>query len=140
MDNNSGVKRDLVAAIIIENGRILILHNIKHGLLRAEPPGGKVHAGEAIDCAVKREVIEELGVSVSNLRPFGVFETDSPEGDFQVHMYLCDIAEGAPRLLEKEKFSGFGWCTFAELIEFKDSGALVRNMVSALDDLRVLML
>jgi mutator protein MutT len=140
LDNNGGVKRDLVAAIIIENKHILILHNVKHGQRRAEPPGGKVHAGEAFDCAVKREVFEELGVRVSNIRQFGVFETDSPEGDFQVHMYLCDIAEGAPRLVEKEKFSGFGWYTFAELVEFKDSGALVPNMVNALDDLRILML
>lgn len=133
------MKRDLVAAIIIESGRILMMHNVKHARVRVEPPGGKVHEGESYAVAVKREAWEELGVGVSNLRLFGVFETDSPEGGFQVYMYLCEITEGAPRLLEKEKFSGFGWYTFEELAGFRDEGVLVQNMTEALGALRPLM-
>ncbi|MBI5887573.1 MAG: NUDIX hydrolase [Deltaproteobacteria bacterium] len=132
------VKRELVAGLIIVRGRALMMHNVKHGL-RIEPPGGKVHEGEKYEDALIREIREELGAAAGNLRFLGVYETDSPEGDFPVHTFLCDIIEGKPRNAEPEKFLRFGWHSFKELLRFKEEGALVPNIARALEELKGLM-
>ena len=58
------------------------------------------------------------------------------EGEFEVHMYLCNKAEGRPRVVEPEKIPGFGWYTLDELEGFVRDGSLVANMRSAMDDLK----
>ena len=115
-----------------------MLHNVKHGL-RIEPPGGKVHAGEGYEDALIREIREELGAAAGNIRFLGVYETDSPEGDFPVHTFICDIIGGEPRNAEPEKFARIGWYSFEELCRFKEEGTLVPNVALALDELKGLM-
>jgi 8-oxo-dGTP diphosphatase len=110
------VKRELVAALIIRSGRILLVENVKHGGVRMEPPGGKVHEGEVREESVRREVFEETGLKVGALKPFGAYETSSPEGAFIVHMYLCGEAEGEPGVMEPDKISKVGWYGVEELV------------------------
>jgi len=130
------MERELVAGLIIKDSRLLLLKNIKHGLPRVEPPGGKVAPGESYVEALKREVREELGVEAGNFRPFAVHRTRSPEGEFQVHMYSCDILSGQPQCMEPEKFSCFGWYALLEVERFMEEGVLVENMASALPELK----
>ena len=108
---------------------------MKHGRLRIEPPGGKIHPGEGAPASVIREVREELGMSVGALEFFGTYRTDSPEGDFPVHMYLCNEVEGSPRVVEPDKLPGFGWYTLDELEGFILDGSLVTNMRLAMGEL-----
>lgn len=132
------MKKALVAGLIITGGRALMMHSVKHGL-RIEPPGGKVHEGEAYEDALIREIREELGAAAGNIRFLGVYETDSPEGDFSVHTFICDIIEGEPRNAEPEKFLRIGWYSFEDLCRFKEQGTLVPNIALALDELKGLM-
>ena len=37
------------------------------------------------------EALRKLGIDVEILRLFGIYETNSPEGDFSVHMFICRI-------------------------------------------------
>ncbi len=129
------MKLELAAGLIIKDARILLVHNMKHGRLRVEPPGGKIHPGESAQEAVIREVSEELGMSVGALEIFGTYKTDSPEGEFEVHMYLCNKIEGRPRVVEPDKVPGFGWYAFDELEAFVRDGSLVANMRRAMGDL-----
>ncbi len=129
------MKRELVAAIIIRDARLLLVHNVKSASVRLEPPGGKRHDGEDRESAVLREVQEELDIKARVSGFFGVYDTDSPEGAFKVHMYLCDIVSGSPRLAEPEKISAFGWYSFSELVKLRDTGALVPNLSSALEQI-----
>ncbi|MFQ5736787.1 MAG: NUDIX domain-containing protein [Thermodesulfobacteriota bacterium] len=130
------MKRDMAAALIIRGGRVLLVHNTKHGGLRIEPPGGKKHADEGWEEGVEREVREELGVRVRPVRLFGTYSTHSPEGEFTVRLYLCEIISGEPRVMEPEKIPGFGWYSIDEIEGLKEEGSLVPNMTEALDDLK----
>lgn len=132
------MKQELVAGLIIAGNRVLMMHNVKQGL-RIEPPGWKVREGEGHEDALIREIREELGVEAGNLRFIGVYDTDSPEGDFSVHTFSCDIIEGEPFNAEPEKFLRFGWYSFKELLCFREDGTLVPNIAAALDELKGLM-
>jgi 8-oxo-dGTP pyrophosphatase MutT (NUDIX family) len=60
------MKTDLVVAgYIIHKGRVLLVHHRK--LDRWLPPGGHIEANETPDQALRREVREELGISIALL-------------------------------------------------------------------------
>jgi 8-oxo-dGTP diphosphatase len=126
------MKKELVAALIIKDKKLLLVHNKKYDTTRIEPPGGKKHSDETWQDAVIREVKEELGVIVRPGKLLGVYDTVSPEGDFTVRMYLSEIVSGEPRVVEPDKIPGFGWYSLVELRRLK---GLVPNMVTALGDL-----
>ena len=130
--------RKMAAAIVIEDGKILLIHNNKHNCLRIEPPGGKKEDDETVEECVIREVKEELNVDIEILDLFGVYETDSREGDFEVSMFLSKIVGGELKLLEEQIHSGYGWYEYNDLFEFKEKGFLVPNLVSSLEALKSL--
>ena len=125
----------LAGAIIIQNKRILLIHNIKHGRC-IEVPGGKVHAGETHEEAIVRECQEEIGVIVSVGKKIGVYRVDSPEGTFNSHLYLCDIVSGEPTICEPYKCDKIGWYTYAELEELKNEGLFAPNVVGVMGELK----
>lgn len=128
--------RDMTAALIIKNKKILLVHNTKHNGLRIEPPGGKREGNENLETCVIREVKEELDISIEPIELFGIYETNSPEGNFRVHMYRSEIKEGKPAIIESDKISNHGWYSFEEMEKFKEQGILVPNLCSALNDLQ----
>ena len=130
------IKKDMVAGLIIQNKKLLLVHNIKHNGLRIEPPGGKKNRDEEWKKSVVREIKEELNIIINPTRFFGLYNTSSPEGDFSVHMYFCEIIKGKPRIVEPGKINKFKWYSFNELEKLKKSGHLVPNMCEALPDLK----
>lgn len=130
--------REMTAGIIIKDKRVLLVHNMKHGL-RVEPPGGKKEPGEGWEESVVREIKEELGVTVAVKGVIGEYATHSPEGEFLVRLYLCEIASGEPRIMEPEKIPSFGWYSLEDMIKAADDGTLVPNMGLALADIKNLL-
>lgn len=125
----------MVAGLIIDAGKLLLINNSKHSTLRIEPPGGKVENGETLRGATAREIKEELGIEVKVGRLFDIIETNSPEGQFSVYMYFCTLVSGIPETKEPEKSDGFGWYNLTELNGLKTEGKLVPNMVASLEKL-----
>lgn len=126
--------REMTAGLIIKDRRVLLVHNVKHGL-RVEPPGGKKEPGEGWEESVVREIGEELGVEASVKGLVGEYATSTPEGEFTVRLYLCVILSGEPRIMEPEKIPSFGWYSLEEMREAACFGTLVPNMVLALEDI-----
>jgi len=93
-----------VGAIIFQEDRVLL---IKRGHPPAEGrwsiPGGVVHLGETLEEALRREVLEELGVKIRILRVGRVL--DRMERDVQGRIYyhfviidyVCEILSGEPQ-------------------------------------------
>jgi len=131
--------KDMTAALIIKDRKILLVHNTKHDKLRIEPPGGKREVSESLENCVIREVKEELGILIQPIELFGTLNTKSPEGDFRVYMYLSKIKEGEPTLMEIDKISDFGWYSFKDIKRFEKEGVLVPNLCSALDKLELFL-
>lgn len=130
--------REMSAGIIIKDKKVLLVHNVKHGL-RVEPPGGKKLSDEGWEESVAREIWEELGAEVRVTGLFGEYRTHSPEGDFIVRMYFCEIISGVPRIMEPEKIPSFGWYSLEDLKRLSSEGTLVPNMRLALDDFEGLL-
>lgn len=57
-----------VCVVIPRDSKYACIRQVKRGG-RVEFPGGKVNPGEKIRAAAKREVLEEVGVHVKNLKP-----------------------------------------------------------------------
>lgn len=137
IESGEPFRRILVAGVVVRDGRVLVMKNIKSGSVRIEVSGGKWEDGETQEEGVAREMLEELGVVVRVLRRMGVYRTDmTTEGVFDVHMHVCEIVDGEPRVCEPAKCGGILWLTPDELETFPD---VTQSLRSAVTDLRTLL-
>ena len=92
----------VTAAILIENGQILITRRPPHKPLGGywEFPGGKLHAGEAPQEALSRELREELAIEADVGRIFDVLFHRYDWGDVLLLAFLCSRVSGEIQNLE----------------------------------------
>ncbi len=91
-------KIEAVVAVIERNGKYLIQKRPSSGLLAGlwEFPGGKRAPGETLEEALAREVREELGVEVREVRPLVTVRHAYTEYRVTLHAFACDIV-GEPK-------------------------------------------
>jgi len=80
--------------------------------------GGKVEAGEAPEAALRREIQEEIGITLGAVTPFRfVSETRSDEGYHVVVLcYVCRQWQGEPQPNENQKMA---WVAPQKLDDYK---------------------
>jgi len=106
----------VVAALIQQDGKVLLTQRWpgKHLGMIWEFPGGKVEPGENDEEALKRELLEELGIEVK----FGscCFETCHGYGNREVHLliYRCELTSGTPKALDVKAIE---WVELPTLLE-----------------------
>ncbi len=106
---------EVVAAVIFDGSKILVTQRGSGSMAgRWEFPGGKIEPGETEQQALKREIMEELGIIISADSFLLTIEYDYPEFHLVMHCYKCTILFGAPRLL---RHSAAKWVTPQELEE-----------------------
>jgi mutator protein MutT len=76
-----------------------------------EFPGGKIHPGESLKDAVRRELSEELGVITTHVGDVLFSSFDKCSG-FEI-LFLPTRIEGEPEALEH---SALAWCAPSELL------------------------
>jgi 8-oxo-dGTP diphosphatase/2-hydroxy-dATP diphosphatase len=84
------LERKVMTLCILREGSRVLLGMKKEGLGigRWNGFGGKVKAGEGIEDATRREVLEEAGVEVGEVTEVGVCEFHSPVRPFVVEMHI----------------------------------------------------
>jgi 8-oxo-dGTP diphosphatase len=105
----------VVAAVLRdEHGRVLIAQRPagKHMGGYWEFPGGKIAPGESSEQALKRELAEELGVSLRRCHPLLQLRHDYTDRVVELEVFAVDDYAGAPAGLEAQALK---WVAAAEL-------------------------
>jgi 8-oxo-dGTP diphosphatase len=102
-------KRDAARAVILDRGRIAILHVTKGGYYKL--PGGGLEEGESIEEALEREVMEETGCRIRVICDLGsIIEKRKSICMIQTsYCFLTEVAEhvSEPNFMEDELEDGF---------------------------------
>jgi mutator protein MutT len=108
----------VVAAIIRRDEKILITQRFDKAHLGGmwEFPGGKVEAGETLEIALKREILEELGLIIQVGGEFHRTDHNYPAKSIRLHFFDCTILEGEPQLLD---VADMRWVAPKQLSDFQ---------------------
>jgi 8-oxo-dGTP diphosphatase len=104
----------VAVALLSDSGRVLLQQRQggrSHGGLW-EFPGGKVEAGESLDLALRREIAEELGITLETAALEPLSFAAKPGDPHVVLLYTCRIWTGDPQCLDA---AALGWFSSAEL-------------------------
>lgn len=96
----------MTMCLIHQNNRLLLgMKKRGFGAGRWNGFGGKVHEGETIEQAVRRELKEEAGIAPVDLRPRGILHFTIAESgdDLEVHLFSASAFTGEPVESEEMK-------------------------------------
>lgn len=108
--------RKAVKCYIIKDNRVVVTKyksgNRKEGYY--DIPGGKIEEGEMPEQTVLREVKEETGLIVDNLRHKGIIITEYPDRKFIFETFVTSSYEGEPQEFEENTSE---WINIEELLK-----------------------
>ena len=114
------LKLVLVAAcaLIDADGRVLLAQRPQGKAMAGmwEFPGGKVEPGESLEVALKREILEELGIKIRVDDEFFNVDHDYPAKSVRLHFFNCTILEGEAQPLD---VADLRWVTPTDLCHFE---------------------
>ncbi len=101
-----------IGVFVIRNGKFLMGHRKgSHGSGTWSIPGGHMEFGETFEQTAQREVMEETGMKIDNVR-FGAVTNDVFSSDNKHYVtvwVLSDWAEYEPSITEPDKFIDQEW-------------------------------
>ncbi len=78
-----------------------------------EFPGGKVEGDESSDAAIKRELLEELGIEVTHAEPWFEHLHAYPDKTVLLELWLVKGFNGEPRGMESQELR---WAGYEEIL------------------------
>ncbi|TSC99772.1 MAG: MutT/nudix family protein [Parcubacteria group bacterium Greene1014_15] len=100
-----------VGVMIVKESKVL-LHKRKgsHGEGEYAWPGGHLEYMESLEDCVRREVQEEAGIEIKNIRFLRLVNLKSYAPKHYLDIgFVADWASGEPRIMEPEKNDGWEW-------------------------------
>lgn len=85
---------DVAVGVLINRNGEFLMTSRPEGKVYAgywEFPGGKLEAGETVDAALRRELIEEIGVEIGHVEPWRTEVFDYPHA--RVRLHFCKVFE-----------------------------------------------
>ncbi len=111
--STTGTTKDCVVAFILRNNKVL--RGFRHYSETEKlwtAPGGRCDEGETFEQTIRREVLEETGITDLQIIEYIGNSPGWSDGDV-VHVFLCDTKQ-EPTLMEPEKFSEWRWISLHE--------------------------
>jgi 8-oxo-dGTP diphosphatase len=109
-----------IGVFVFKDGKFLIQRRKgSHGTGTWSIPGGHLEFNESFEETAQREVYEETGIKIKNIR-FGAVTNDilANENKHYVSVWLVsDYESGKERIMEPAKCDGLEWCTLDTLPE-----------------------
>lgn len=108
-----------VGAMIFNNHQELLMQlrgaKANNEVGKWEIPGGKVEFGEKIEVAIKREMMEEIGVEIEVIKLFRVADHILPDENqhWISPTLVCKIVKGEPKNMEPHKIDEIRWVSIA---------------------------
>ena len=105
-------------AVIERRGRYLICRRRLDDSLGGywEFPGGKREPRESWEGCLRRELREELGIFVRDVRPYGRMRYRYPNGTVAFRIFRCAIAKGEPKPLDAMALQ---WISRDRLVKYR---------------------
>ena len=100
--------------MIERDGRVLAAQRSAVGAqpLLWEFPGGKIEPGESEEAALRREIQEELGITITAETALAAAVHPYPAGTIRLHPWICLLTEGEPI---PHEHAAIRWCRPDEL-------------------------
>lgn len=108
---------EVAAGLIVRGGKILIAQRLGNAHLGGlwEFPGGKRQPGESFEACLKREVMEELGLTIAVHEQVASAKHHDPQRHVRLRFYRCTVLTGEPRPLGCETCQ---WITPVEISNY----------------------
>lgn len=93
------MKKILTLCVVCEDGKVLLgMKKRGFGAGRWNGFGGKLEAGETIEDGIKREAVEEAGITLTKMEKVGIldFSFQDESSDLKVHVFKVDDFSGEP--------------------------------------------
>jgi len=111
--------------ILLRDGKVLLgLRKDKHGTNSAyygdgtwSMPGGKIDFGEGLDEFARREVKEETGIDVGDIKVFCINNDKNDTAHFITIGLLSEDFSGEPQTLEPDEIGEWKWFDLDDLPE-----------------------
>ena len=100
---------DVAVGVLIQADGRFLLTSRPHGKVYEgywEFPGGKLEQGESVEQALRRELLEEIGISVGEARPWKVEMVDYPHA--LVRLHFCQVFDWTG-VLQMHEGQAFAW-------------------------------
>ncbi|MDO7597414.1 MAG: 8-oxo-dGTP diphosphatase MutT [Pseudomonadota bacterium] len=122
-----------VATIVNADNEVLLALRQAHQHLGNlwEFPGGKVEADETVYAALKREIWEELAITVIAAKPLLTVSHDYDDRSVLLDVWHVDKFDGTPHGQEGQRLQ---WCAISNLVDIEFPSANV-PIISALQAL-----
>ena len=98
------MKLVVTAAVIERDGRYFVTRRLRGAHLEGywEFPGGKCEPGESLESCLRRELVEELGVTAEVGNEVFTVTHDYPERSIELHFLACTLLGEPAALLGQE--------------------------------------
>jgi ADP-ribose pyrophosphatase YjhB (NUDIX family) len=118
MEQNKKVVKAGFGVMLMKNNKVLLGHrhidpekadSALNGASTWTMPGGKLDFGETFEEGAKREIMEETGIILNNVKVFCVNNERMEQAHFVTVGIFSDDFEGEPQVMEPDEITEWKW-------------------------------